>query len=75
MRRTSRAACSRERFAALELADEYGIKLWVAALLDPEPITHGTSDPKKQIQSPPAYRMKEALNGLGRSPELSLIHI
>jgi len=69
MRRTSRAACSRERFAALELADEYGIKLWVAALLDPEPITHGTSDPKKQIQSPPAYRMKEALNGLGRSPE------
>lgn len=54
---------------ALELADEYGIKLWIAALLDPEPITHGTSDPKKSIKSPPPYHMKEMANGSGRSPE------
>jgi hypothetical protein len=51
------------------LADEYGIKLWIAALLDPEPITHGTSDPKKSIQSPPPFSMKDSVNGLGRSPE------
>ncbi|KAK4494138.1 hypothetical protein PRZ48_014436 [Zasmidium cellare] len=54
---------------ALDLADEYGIKLWIAALLDPEPITHGTSDPKKAIKSPPPYEMKEMANGVGRSPE------
>jgi len=54
---------------ALSLADEYGIKLWIAALLDPEPITHGTSDPKKSIQSPPTFSMKDPINGLGRSPE------
>lgn len=51
------------------MADEYGIKLWIAALLDPEPITHGTSDPKKSIQSPPPFSLKEPVNGLGRSPE------
>lgn len=56
-------------FTALSLADEYGIKLWIAALLDPEPITHGTSDPKKSIQSPPTFSMKDPVNGLGRSPE------
>jgi hypothetical protein len=54
---------------ALSLADEYGIKLWIAALLDPEPITHGTNDPKKSIQSPPTFSMKDPINGLGRSPE------
>lgn len=51
------------------MADEYGIKLWIAALLDPEPITHGTNDPKKSIQSPPPFSIKEPVNGLGRSPE------
>ncbi|GAB7362746.1 hypothetical protein MBLNU230_g3052t1 [Neophaeotheca triangularis] len=54
---------------ALELSEEYGIKLWVAALLDPEPITHGGNDPKKYIQSPPAYKLKEPASSLGRSPE------
>ncbi|OQO05651.1 hypothetical protein B0A48_09743 [Cryoendolithus antarcticus] len=55
---------------ALSLGEEYGIKLWVAALLDPEPITHGTSDPKKAIKSPPAFRFKgDTVNGLGRSPD------
>lgn len=54
---------------ALSLAEEYSIKLWIAALLDPEPITHGTNDPKKSIQSPPTFRMKDPINGLGRSPE------
>lgn len=59
-------------FAALELADEYGIKLWIAALLDPEEIQHGTSDPAKYIQSPPPFEMKEMANGYGRTPEKSL---
>lgn len=53
---------------ALSLADEYGIKLWIAALLDPEPITHGTSDPKKSIQSPPTFSMKDPVNGLEDHP-------
>lgn len=63
------AECSHDYPSALNLADEYGIKLWIAALLDPEPITHGTNDPKKSIQSPPPFSMKETVNGLGRSPE------
>ncbi|EME78408.1 uncharacterized protein MYCFIDRAFT_98822, partial [Pseudocercospora fijiensis CIRAD86] len=55
---------------ALDLAEEYGIKLWIAALLDPEPITHGTSDPKKSIKSPPPFTMNEdAANG--RTPPKS----
>ncbi|GIZ41321.1 hypothetical protein CKM354_000462800 [Cercospora kikuchii] len=53
---------------ALDLSEEYGIKLWIAALLDPEPITHGTSDPKKSIKSPPPFHMSEASNGVSRSP-------
>jgi hypothetical protein len=63
------AECSHDLISALNLADEYGIKLWIAALLDPEPITHGTNDPKKSIQSPPPFSIKEPVNGLGRSPE------
>jgi hypothetical protein len=63
------AECSHDFSSALNLADEYGIKLWIAALLDPEPITHGTNDPKKSIQSPPPFSIKEPVNGLGRSPE------
>lgn len=63
------ANCSLHFSSALNLAEEYGIKLWIAALLDPEPITHGTNDPKKSIQSPPTFSMRESINGLGRSPE------
>ena len=51
--------------SALELADEYGIRVWIAALLDDEAITHGTSDPKKSIKSPPAYKIKDMVNGAG----------
>ncbi|KAF2488147.1 transcription regulator HTH, apses-type DNA-binding domain-containing protein [Neohortaea acidophila] len=47
---------------ALLLADEYGIRRWIEALLDPEAITHGTSDPKKQIKSPPPYRISKSLS-------------
>lgn len=50
---------------ALFLADEYGIRHWILALLDPEAITHGTSDPKKNIQSPPTYKTKDMVNGAG----------
>lgn len=58
---------------ALDLAEEYGIKLWIAALLDAEPITHGTSDPKKGIKSPPPFHSKEKVNGIGRTPDKSSI--
>ncbi|KAF1821751.1 uncharacterized protein K489DRAFT_389578 [Dissoconium aciculare CBS 342.82] len=53
---------------ALELADEYGIKLWIAALLDPEDIAHGNNDASKQITSPPPFNMEDSVNGLGRTP-------
>ncbi|KAK4574655.1 hypothetical protein LTR86_001496 [Recurvomyces mirabilis] len=53
---------------AIELAEEYGIKLWIEALLDSEPITHGTS-PGKAIASPPPYRFSDMTNGSVRSPE------
>jgi hypothetical protein len=56
---------------ALILADEYGIRQWILALLDPEAITHGTSDPKKNIQSPPTYKMKDMVNGAGKSSKKS----
>ena len=36
--------------------------------MDPEPITHGTSDNKKAIKSPPAYRIKDMANGAGKTP-------
>jgi hypothetical protein len=56
---------------ALVLADEYGIRQWILALLDPEPITHGTSDPKKSIKSPPTYKMKDMVNGAGKGAKKS----
>ena len=56
---------------ALILADEYGIRLWILALLDPEAITHGTSDPKKHIQSPPTWKTKDMVNGAGKSSKKS----
>lgn len=56
------------------MADEYSIRVWIEALLDPEPIMHGTSDPKKSITSPPTYRSKDMMNGStkskSRSPEV-----
>lgn len=54
---------------ALKLADEYGMRTWIEALLDPEPITHGTNDRDKTIQTPPVYSPAEATNGSTRSPE------
>lgn len=57
---------------ALELAEEYGIRHWITALLDPEPIIHGTSDPKKAIKSPPPFHLEEgAVNGVSRTPDKS----
>ena len=55
-------------FAAVELAEKYGISMWIRALLDKEEITHGTS-PGKLIRSPPEYKFKEMANGGTRSPE------
>ncbi|KAH9827595.1 bouquet formation protein 4-like [Teratosphaeria destructans] len=53
--------------AALDLADEYGIRLWIDALLDPEPITHG-NDPSKDIRSPPRFEPERKMNNSIRSP-------
>lgn len=53
---------------ALELADEYGLRHWVLALLDPEPIAHGTHDPNKAIKSPPPFDTKKYVNGVEPSP-------
>ncbi len=50
------------------MADEYGIRQWIEALLDPEPITHGTSDSTKAITSPPTYKFKDMPNGAGKTP-------
>ncbi|KAJ9632466.1 hypothetical protein H2203_000871 [Taxawa tesnikishii (nom. ined.)] len=48
---------------ALELADEYGMRPWILALLDPEPIEKGTHDPKKRIATPPRFTMPSTTNG------------
>ncbi|KAK5732652.1 hypothetical protein LTR17_010333 [Elasticomyces elasticus] len=54
---------------AIKLAEDYGITLWINALLDPEPITHGTT-PGKYIKSPPTFRNTNMANGGAvRSPE------
>jgi hypothetical protein len=55
-------------FSALELAEEYGIKLWIAALLDPEPIAHGNNDSTKHIASPPPFAGEDSINSVGRTP-------
>ena len=39
----------------MKLADEYGIRAWIIALLDPSPIP---VDDKKMIASPPMYKFK-----------------
>lgn len=54
---------------ALRLADEYGMRVWIEALLDAEPIVHGTNDPEKVIQSPPSYTASASINGSARTPD------
>ncbi|KAL1303576.1 hypothetical protein AAFC00_006943 [Neodothiora populina] len=41
--------------SALELADEYDMRAWIDALLDPSPIPKGTHDPSKRISTPPRF--------------------
>ncbi|KAG9947350.1 DNA-binding domain of Mlu1-box binding protein MBP1, partial [Aureobasidium melanogenum] len=41
--------------SALTLADAYGMRTWIEALLDPEPIAKGTHDPNKKIATPPRF--------------------
>jgi hypothetical protein len=43
--------------AALTLAEAYGMRSWIEALLDPEPIAKGTHDPNKNIATPPRFLM------------------
>jgi hypothetical protein len=43
--------------AALTLAEAYGMRSWIEALLDPEPIAKGTHDPNKNIATPPRFVM------------------
>lgn len=44
-------------FLALELADEYDMRAWIEALLDPSPIPKGTHDPSKKISTPPRFML------------------
>ncbi|GAB7350655.1 hypothetical protein MBLNU459_g1222t1 [Dothideomycetes sp. NU459] len=53
--------------SALDLADEYGMRPWIIALLDPEPIAKGTHDPAKRIATPPRFVMKDAISANGAS--------
>ncbi|KAI5209804.1 DNA-binding domain of Mlu1-box binding protein MBP1 [Aureobasidium subglaciale] len=41
--------------SALTLAEAYGMRAWIEALLDPEPIPKGTHDPNKKIATPPRF--------------------
>jgi hypothetical protein len=46
---------------ALQLADEYGMRLWIEALLDPAPIEKGTKDRHNHhIQMPPRFDIAKA---------------
>lgn len=40
---------------ALILSEVYGMRPWIEALLDPEPIAKGTQDPNKSIATPPRF--------------------
>lgn len=43
----------------LELAEEYSMRTWVEALLDPRPIEKGTKDSGANISSPPKFKLPE----------------
>lgn len=58
-----RLTAANRLLTALELADEYGMRPWILALLDPEPIEKGTHDPKKRIATPPRFTMPSTTNG------------
>jgi hypothetical protein len=45
--------------AALDLAEEYLMRPWIIALLDPSPIELGTKDKANSISSPPPFKLAE----------------
>lgn len=50
---------------ALALADEYSIRHWVEALLDPQPIEKGTKEKSNpSIQMPPQFNLEHAVPAL-----------
>lgn len=58
---------------ALQLADEYGMRLWVEALLDPSPIEKGTKDRQNHhIQMPPRFDINQAAPTVILPPSSSL---
>jgi hypothetical protein len=42
---------------ALDLADEYSMRAWIEALLDPRPIEKGTKDSASTIATPPRFKL------------------
>jgi len=59
--------------AALQLADEYGMRLWIEALLDPAPIEKGTKDRhNNHIQTPPLFDISTATPPVLLPPTSSL---
>jgi len=41
----------------LDLADEYSMRAWIEALLDPQPIEKGTKDSNATIATPPRFKL------------------
>jgi hypothetical protein len=46
-------------FAALDLAEEYLMRPWIVALLDPSAIELGTKDKGHSISTPPAFKLSD----------------
>ena len=44
-------------FQGLDLADEYSMRAWIEALLDPQPIEKGTKDSNATIATPPRFKL------------------
>lgn len=46
-------------YVALDLANEYFMRAWIEALLDPQPIEKGSKDSNSTIATPPRFKLPE----------------
>jgi len=56
---TAHANHPTSKHTALNLADEYRIRPWIVALLDPEPIEIGAKDSRAAIATPPKFVLSD----------------